>query len=142
MRKKIPSEKYVDVKALVLKFNEFINNHDVDGLASLMTKDHTFISRLNDVQQGKEDMVKAWESFFKIFPKYRNVIHFVYSKVNFVIMVGKSEMLEGPAIWTAYVNDRDNLISEWRVYDDTEKSRSILGIDEKLMAPAIDNEED
>jgi ketosteroid isomerase-like protein len=33
----------VDPRALTLKFNERINNRDVDGLAALMTDDHTFI---------------------------------------------------------------------------------------------------
>ena len=140
MYRKASLEKFVDVKAIVLRFNEYINNHDVDGLASLMTKDHTFISRLNDVQQGKEEMIKNWEQFFKVFPKYRNEIKFVYSKGDFVILVGKSEMLEGPAIWTAYVDRKQNKISEWRVYDDTVKNRNILGIDESIIAPTTNTE--
>ena len=140
MTKKDFPEKYVDVKTVALKFNEYINTHDVEGLASLMTEDHTFISRLNDVQSGKNSMIKNWEQFFKVFPKYRNEIHFVYSKADFVILVGKSEMLEGPAIWTAYIDRITNKVSEWRVYDDTVKSRSILGIDESIIAPTTNTE--
>jgi hypothetical protein len=128
------SKKYVDVKIIALKFNECINNHDIEGLSALMTEDHTFISKLNDAQRGKEEMIKSWKKFFTLFPKYRNEIHFVYSKANFVIMVGNSESLEGPAIWTSYI--QNNLVSEWRVFDDTEKNRAILGINEKIIEQA------
>ena len=122
-----------DVKLIALLFNESINNHDLIGLAKLMTDNHTFISKLNDVQQGREAMVNSWEKFFQLFPKYRNDLHFIYSKGDFVIMVGNAEALEGPAICTAYIEN--GKISEWRVYDDNEKNRSILHIDESILAP-------
>ena len=53
----------------------------------------------------------------------------------------KSEMLEGPAIWTAYVNQKQKKVSEWRVYDDNEKSRGIIGINVELIAPFEDKDE-
>jgi hypothetical protein len=46
-------------------------------------------------------------------------------------MLGRSHcqeepILDGPAIWTAHI--RDNLVTEWRVYDDTPENRRSLGL--------------
>ena len=37
----------MDPRALTLKFNEHINNRDLDGLGTLMTDDHAFIDTAN-----------------------------------------------------------------------------------------------
>jgi ketosteroid isomerase-like protein len=42
-----------DPKLTALQFNEYINAHDVRGLSNLMTEDHTFIDRANQVDKGK-----------------------------------------------------------------------------------------
>ena len=43
----------MDARALTVEFNEHINNGDLDGLAKLMTDDHTFIDTADHVIRGK-----------------------------------------------------------------------------------------
>jgi len=50
-----------DPKIIVLQFNEYINNHDIKGLSSLMTEDHVFIDRKDECYG---DMVNRWIEFF------------------------------------------------------------------------------
>ena len=118
------------ISPLVLQFNRYINARDLDGLASLMTDDHIFIDSANDVHEGKESMIAGWTEFFQSYPDYQNIFEAVYFRGESVIMRGYStcsfEPLDGPAIWSAKV--RDGLLSEWRVYLDTEANRSRLEI--------------
>jgi len=76
-------------------------------------------------------MKKDWTDFFNSFPDYRNIFLRVEAKDNLVIMIGHSECtyepLHGPAICTAIIED--NLVAEWRVYEDTKEVRQLLGID-------------
>lgn len=51
-----------------LKFNEKINQRDIEGLAKLMTDDHTFIDNAGTVTKGKALMIKGWTDFFSNFP--------------------------------------------------------------------------
>ncbi len=116
--------------AVAIRFNDRINDRDLEGLVDLMTEDHTFIDSSNEVVGGREEMRKAWTDFFQHFPDYRNIFTWVESRDNLVVMVGHSvcshKPLDGPAIWTAMV--RDGLVAEWRVYEDKEENRRRLGI--------------
>lgn len=64
------------------------------------------------------------------FPDYRNVLERMVAKRAAVTATGRSicsdPRLDGPALWTAEV--RYDRISEWRVYDDTDSNRRLLGI--------------
>ena len=101
-----------------LRFNERINLQDVEGLAELMTDDHTFIDNAGNVTKGKNAMKESWREFFKNYPEYRNKFTSVTVQDNVVVIVGHStcsyKPLDGPNIWTAKV--RGERISEWRVY--------------------------
>ncbi|MFW9853754.1 MAG: hypothetical protein ACFFFG_01745 [Candidatus Thorarchaeota archaeon] len=59
-------------KLIVLLFNEYINNQDIDGLVNPMTGDHRFIDRKNEITTPKEEMVKRRKLFFTEFADYRN----------------------------------------------------------------------
>lgn len=48
-----------------LKFSEKINQQDVEGLAGLMTDDHTFIDSGCNITKGKDAMKEGWREFFK-----------------------------------------------------------------------------
>ena len=102
----------------VLRFNERINQRDFEGLAELMTDDHTFIDNSGEVTKGKLAMKEGWRDFFEKYPDYQNIVTCVTTLDNVVVMVGHSKCsykpLEGPNIWTAKVRSR--LVSEWRVY--------------------------
>ena len=114
-----------DPKLIALRFNECINNQDLNGLADLMADDHAFIDREGTISQPKQAMVQAWRQFFEMYPKYRNTFNRVQSEENVVAIRGYAYWSEkqpyDPVIWTAtIVND---LVQVWRIYDDTEVNR-------------------
>jgi len=113
----------------VKKFNQYINEGNLEGLTSLMTKGHTFIDSQGDIIQGKVNMVSVWRDFFTAYPNYENHFERVGELGNTVILHGYSTCsnepaLEGPAIWTAKV--QGGLVAEWRVYEDTKENRKKL----------------
>lgn len=101
-----------------LRFNEKINQRDLEGLAELMTDDHTFIDNSGKAAKGKSVMKEGWRDFFKKYPDYQNIFTCVTTQDDVVVMIGHStcsyKPLDGPNIWTAKV--RNGLVSEWRVY--------------------------
>jgi ketosteroid isomerase-like protein len=113
---------------IVLQFNECINRRDLQGLAILMTDDHTFIDKANQAVQGKEHVVAAWQGFFALFPDYQNIFERVESRNSLVAISGHStcseKLLDGPALWTAKL--KDEKVAEWRVYEDTPENRTLL----------------
>jgi hypothetical protein len=114
-----------DPKLVALLFNECINNQDVDGLARLMTEDHTFIDREGEAGHPRDFMIRGWKEFFRLFPEYRNTFTRVQSSDNCVVILGSAFWSEekpfDPVIWTAtIVND---LVQEWRIYDDIAANR-------------------
>jgi ketosteroid isomerase-like protein len=117
-----------DPKLVVLQFNEYINNQDIEGLNSLMTEDHIFIDRAGD-KFG--DMVNGWKEFFVNFPTYKNYFTRVESQGNLVIILGyaiwsKNTLEQDHAIWTARIeNDR---VALWQIFEDTEENRKKLNI--------------
>jgi predicted SnoaL-like aldol condensation-catalyzing enzyme len=119
-----------DPKLTALQFNECINKQDVKSLSNLMTADHTFIDRKNVTVKPKENMVKAWIEFFKMFPKYKNTFVRVESKDDLVVIIGYAYWDENNArdqvIWTARIEN--DLVAEWRIYADTKENRDTLGI--------------
>jgi predicted SnoaL-like aldol condensation-catalyzing enzyme len=117
--------------SIALRFNEMINSRNLTGLSDLMTEDHTFIDISERVQEGKYSMIVGWAEFFREYPDYRNNFTRVTTSGNTVIMVGFSECsfepLDGPSIWTAEI--RDDLVAEWRVYEDNQEVRRLLNIE-------------
>ncbi|MGD0477663.1 MAG: nuclear transport factor 2 family protein [Nitrososphaerales archaeon] len=101
-----------------LKFNEEINQRNLEGLADLMTHDHRFIDSSGRVTKGKDVMKEGWRDFFERYPDYRNIFACVAIQNSVVVMVGYStctyKSLDGPSIWTAKI--RRGRVSEWRVY--------------------------
>lgn len=118
------------IKNIAIRFNVQVNNRNLEALTQLMTKGHRFIDSSGDIVEGQEKMKKAWRDFFELYPNYRNIFSEVQVRGNLVIMAGHSEcsekVLQGPTIWTAII--RDDLVAEWRVYEDTEEVRQTLGL--------------
>jgi ketosteroid isomerase-like protein len=120
-----------DPKLTVLLFNECINNRDIEGLVSLMTDDHTLICDGHVDTKDKMSSREAWSSFFSMFPDYRNHFLRIESRDDFVVIEGKSkcsneDKLNCNALWSARIqNDK---VSEWHVYEDNPKNRSIFQI--------------
>jgi ketosteroid isomerase-like protein len=120
-----------DVMMAALRFNEKINQQDLDGLTALMTKDHTFIDMSDEVFRGKDVMKEGWRKFFSAYPDYKNIFTRVQvMKDDFIVMIGHSKCsykpLDVPALWSAKI--QEGLVSEWRVYEDTLQNRKKLGI--------------
>jgi ketosteroid isomerase-like protein len=101
-----------------LRFNEKINQRDVDGLAELMTDDHKFVDDAGNVTKGKSAMKEGWREFFEKYPDYRNEFTSVTVHDKVVVMVGHSmcsfKLLDGPNIWIAKI--AGGRVSEWRVF--------------------------
>src|SRR5207237_1105733 len=57
-------------KRTLLAFIDRINAHDVEGLAELMSDDHTFIDAHGNQVSGKEKMIAGWRGYFEWFPDY------------------------------------------------------------------------
>ena len=119
-----------DPKLIVLLFNECINNQDVEGLSNLMTEDHRFIDRQNEVTAPKKKMLKGWEEFFKNFPEYQNYFPRLESRDDLVIIPGYAIWEKGGekdhAIWVAKI--KDNRVAEWRIYADVKGNRKKFGL--------------
>ncbi|MFB3895051.1 MAG: nuclear transport factor 2 family protein [bacterium] len=100
-----------------MKFNEQINLGNIDGLAELMTDDHTFIDSEGTVTKGKAVMREGWKEFFRQYPDYKNIFTCVTVQNEIAVMVGYStcsfKPLNGANIWTAKVIG--NQVAEWRV---------------------------
>jgi ketosteroid isomerase-like protein len=115
----------IDPKLTALQFNEYINRQDIKGLSGLMSDDHTFIDRQNEVVRGKEAMTEGWIEFFQSFPGYRNSFERVQSQGGLVVLYGYATWHRGGepdyAIWTATIED--DLVAEWRIYENTGEYR-------------------
>src|SRR2546428_12502788 len=57
-------------KRTLLAFIDRINAHDVEGLAELMSDDHTFIDADGNQVSGKKKMTAGWRGYFEWFPDY------------------------------------------------------------------------
>jgi len=115
----------------VLTFNAAINTRDVAALDRLMTDDHALIDSAGSTIAGREEVLGAWRGFFDAFPDYRNIWSEVQAIGGVVVATGRSvcsteALLNGPAIWAA--RTRGELVSEWRIYEDTAANRRRLGI--------------
>ena len=118
--------------SVAVRFNDCINAGDLDGLADLMTDDHTFIDTEGGTVAGKQACLDAWRGFLAAFPDYRNVFASVEERGDIVTVVGHSvcsePALAGPALWTARV--RADQVAEWRVHADTPEIRARLDIED------------
>ena len=117
-----------DPKITALLFNECINNGDIVGIQSLMSKDHKFIDRKGEITDGKESMTQDWINFFKEFPGYKNTFLRVDSRGNQVVLLGyadwPNESKKDYAIWVAKI--KKDLVSLWQIYENTEENKKKL----------------
>jgi ketosteroid isomerase-like protein len=121
------------VEDVVTRFNAMINARDLDGLAALMSADHTFVDAIGGTVSGRPACLDAWRGFFAAFPSYRNEFASIRATGAVVVVTGRSRCaelaeLDGPALWSAVVDG--DLVREWRVYDDTPQTRRALEVGE------------
>jgi hypothetical protein len=96
---------------VALRFNECITAADLAGLAALMSADHRFVDIEGNVVSGKAACVAAWRGFFASFPGYRNV---------FSAVVPRPGPVDGHCA--------GDEVTEWRVHEDTPRTRRALGL--------------
>lgn len=105
-----------DVMMTALRFNEAINQRNLEGFVTLLTEDHVFIDNFGHIDTH---VAEGWHAFFTKYPDSRNVFTFVTVHNDVAVMIGystctKEPHLNGPSMWTAKV--RDGRVAEWRVY--------------------------
>jgi dipeptidase E len=130
------SLKKLEALKTVNSFIEKINEHDIEGLAGLMTGDHIFIDSMGIIAKGKDFMKKAWEGYLDWFPDYEIKIDYITLNDETAGLFGKARgtfsgkesngknNFELNAAWRAKVED--GKISEWQVYADNEEVREII----------------
>ena len=114
--------------SIVLRFVEYINAGDLEGIASLTSEEYQFTDIPGRVHifRGEEAIKRSWAEYLSAFPNYKIHVHRVLEGGNGVAIVGQTtgshvppEIEEkGTVLWTAEV--RDGLVSEWRIYSDEE----------------------
>ncbi len=125
-----------DPKHVALSFVWAINTGKAENVISRMA--NTLIQDVMGASETrkKEDWLKAWEGYYKLFPDYKVFPENIHMRGNEVIMLGYSdgtmsdfaketlkhedgtpktkEELQGSAIWRAVVED--GKVSQWHVY--------------------------
>ncbi len=127
-----------EVHAVVRRFLDRINAHDVDGICRLVTVDHLFVDALAQSVRGRERLRAGWKAYFDLFPDYRVTADRFTERGNVVGVFGSAEATcrvnsrllprnhwKIPAAWQAVV--RRGRIAEWRVFCDNQPARRILG---------------
>src|SRR5436190_5679613 len=110
----------------ILAFIDCINAHDVEGLAELMSDDHTFIDAHGNEVIGKEKMSAGWRGYFEWFPDYKIEVTDIFEMDDSLALFGfaggsfkgnQTESWRLPAAWKAIVND--GRVTLWQVFADT-----------------------
>jgi hypothetical protein len=118
-----------DPKLTALQFNEYINNQDTKGLSNLMAEG--FWVKVKKEPVWVKDMINGWNRFFKEWPTYKNIFTRIESRENLVMLIGYALWTEGSkeedhCIWSATI--KDDLLSNWQIYEDTKENRTKLNI--------------
>jgi len=117
-------------KQTVYAFINAINEHNIENIELLMTRDHKFIDANGNEIVGKEKMKVGWHSYFQLFPDYKIEITDIFSRSDtFAVFGFASATFMGkhktnsenswrlPASWRAVVFKKK--IRLWQVYADT-----------------------
>jgi uncharacterized protein (TIGR02246 family) len=127
----------IDPTAIVLRFVERINAHDVAGMLTLMTEDHLFVDAVGASWRGRQSMQQAWSGYFAWMPDYTITITTILERDGEVGIFGSASgtyfasgklrpenRWQLPAAWKAVI--RDGKVAEWQVYCDTKTVYDIM----------------
>ena len=120
---------------VALKFVSRINAHDVEGMVSLMSRDHVFIDSLGN-RFVRPEIEEGWRQYFTTVPDYGIAIESKLRNGKLVVIFGTASgtyVSEGgtlkaenrwatPAAWRAVISR--GKVSEWRIYADNEPIRA------------------
>jgi ketosteroid isomerase-like protein len=102
------------MKEVIFAFIERINAHDIEGLALLMSDDHTFIDAQGNQVSGREKMIAGWRGYLEWFPDYYIEVSEVFHEDDQLALFGfagasfknkEGENWRLPAAWKATVKD-------------------------------------
>jgi hypothetical protein len=104
--------------SIVRTFVEYVNEGDLEGIASLLSECVEFTDIQGRVYREKDFMAE----YLSNFPGYQILVHHILQGGKGTAVVGKTKGSHVPRIieaqemlvWTAEV--RDGLITEWRIY--------------------------
>ena len=108
--------------SIVFEFVGYVNEGDLEGIASLISEDVKF----TDIQ-GRGYREKGFMAgYLSQFPDYKIHVHHALQGGNGVAIIGQTTGSHVPPeveereilVWTAEI--RDGLISEWRIYSGDE----------------------
>jgi hypothetical protein len=123
--------------AIVIAFIDCVNRGDVPGLGELMAEDHSLSVFDEPPLTGRSRNIDAWQGYLTSYPNY--VIHprRVAASADRVAVLGHTtgshlglpdhEEETRTLIWVADVQ-RD-LVRSWRLMNDTDEHRHLLGLD-------------
>lgn len=108
--------------SIVLRFVECVNEGDLEGIALLISEGVKFTDIRGRVYREKGFMA----GYLAEFPNYKIHVHHALQGGNGVAIIGKTTGSHVPPeieeketlVWTAEI--QDGLISEWRIYSDSE----------------------
>ena len=128
--------------SIVRDFIAAINQGNAAQLSSLMTEDHTFVDSQGTIDTGRENMMKGWKEYFRMFPDYKVEIQSILQDGNLVAAFGSASgtysgrrglvpenRIEMPAAWRAIVEN--GKIKVWQVYADWTKGYNIINEDKE-----------
>ena len=119
---------------IVQRLIAYINSHDVDAIAALLTSDHRFVDSLGGVTQGREALRAGWRQYFRMVPDYQIEVERTLADGPLVVLLGVARgtyttdgTLSAQNAWSTPAALRaliqDGLVAEWQVYADNEPIR-------------------
>lgn len=125
------------LKEIVKEFIEAINRQDLEKMRAIMSEDHEFVDATGGSYIGREEILKGWPDYYKLFPDYTIETSSLIEDKELVAVFGYasatyknlsdptgSNHWRIPAAWKAVV--RNNLIIYWQVYCDYSPIHEIM----------------
>lgn len=114
-----------------------INDHNVDGIIALMSDDFIFTDAQGIHFEGKENLKKSWEAYFKMFPDYKITINNSSENATVFLASGTAEGTYGgarnasgdnywniPAAWRSEIDNAK--VKSWQIFADTKIPYDII----------------
>lgn len=120
-------------KAIVIKYIQALNEHDVSKIISLQSPGHVFIDAYGTEMKGTGTLEKAWRDYFRYFQDYKIEISSVSEQHSEVVIFGfasASSSVQPTKHWKLPVAIRASVeegkISYWQIYADTKVPFDLL----------------
>ena len=124
-------------------FVNAINQANIAELNKLMSEDHIFVDSAGRKEEGRENMIKGWKTYFEMFPDYRIEIGDIIQEKEIVGAFGTAtgtyrgkrglvpqNIIKMPAAWRAII--KDDKVKLWQVYADWTEGMKIIEEDQKF----------